>query len=133
MYGEREKALRKTLGKNARAARERQELTQADVAERIDLATEVYGRIERGRSFPSIPTFFRLCHVLRASSDGMLGLGEESGTPTPAGVFQVAEPPPTYGEHPPELRRLIRTLQGFDPEEWRALRKFLVTMKKHSR
>jgi transcriptional regulator with XRE-family HTH domain len=131
MLGEREKSsLKKTLGKNAQAARVRQELTQADVAERIDLATEVYGRIERGRAFPSIPTFWRLCHVLHESADRLLGL--PAGT-MPPGPWQVAEPPPPYSEHPPELRRLIRTLQGFKPDEWRTLRKFLVTLKKQSR
>lgn len=132
MYGEREKTLRQTLGRNARAARERQKLTQADVAERIDLATEVYGRIERGRSFPSIPTFFRLCHVLHEPSDRMLGLTDPDD-PTGAGAFRASESPASYGEHPPELRRLIRTLQEFDPEEWRALRKFLLAMKKQTR
>ncbi|MCP3139841.1 helix-turn-helix transcriptional regulator [Pyxidicoccus xibeiensis] len=131
MLGEREKSsLKKTLGKNAQAARMRQELTQADVAERVDLATEVYGRIERGRAFPSIPTFWRLCHVLHESADRMLGL--PAGTMPPA-PWQAAEPAAPYAEHPPELRRLIRTLQGFEADEWRALRKFLVTLKKQSR
>lgn len=131
MLGEREKAsLKKTLGRNAQAARVRQELTQADVAERVDLATEVYGRIERGRAFPSIPTFWRLCHVLQESADRLLGLPEGS---VPSGPWQVAEPQVPQDEHPPELRRLIRTLQGFEPEEWRALRKFLVALKKQPR
>jgi hypothetical protein len=60
----------------------------------------------------------------------MLGLPAGTMPPSP---WQVAEPPPPFAEHPPELRRLIRTLQGFDPEEWRALRKFLVTLKKQTR
>ncbi|MBU8898014.1 transcriptional regulator [Corallococcus sp. H22C18031201] len=130
MYGEREKALRKTLGRNARAARERQKLTQADVAERINLATEVYGRIERGRSFPSIPTFLRLCHALHEPSDRMLGL-EDAGGLADIELALVTEPTaPAAGEHPPELRRLLRTLQGCDPGELRALRRLLAAMKK---
>ena len=131
MLGEREKSsLKKTLGKNAQAARLRQALTQEDVAERLDMATEVYGRIERGRAFPSIPTFWRLCHVLQESADRMLGL--PTGT-LPPGPWQVAEPPASYPEHPPELRRLIRTLRGFEPDEWRALNKFLVMLQKQAR
>ncbi|QSQ22283.1 helix-turn-helix transcriptional regulator [Pyxidicoccus parkwayensis] len=131
MLGEREKSsLKKTLGKNAQAARLRQALTQEDVAERLDMATEVYGRIERGRAFPSIPTFWRLCHVLQESADRMLGL--PTGT-LPPGPWQVAEPPPPYQDQPPELRRLIRTLRGFEPDEWRALNKFLVMLQKQAR
>lgn len=131
MLGEREKSsLKKTLGRNAQAARLRQALTQEDVAERLDMATEVYGRIERGRAFPSIPTFWRLCHVLQESADRLLGL--PTGTLT-SGPWQVAEPPPPYTEHPPELRRLIRTLRGFEPDEWRALNKFLVMLQRQAR
>ncbi|HEX8705831.1 MAG TPA: helix-turn-helix transcriptional regulator, partial [Myxococcaceae bacterium] len=44
-----EKPLASTLGAVARAARMRAGLTQEDVAERIGMASEVYGRMERGQ------------------------------------------------------------------------------------
>jgi transcriptional regulator with XRE-family HTH domain len=52
------------IGKAAREARLRKKLTQADVAERVKLTDEVYGRIERGDMTPSTPTLIKLCTVL---------------------------------------------------------------------
>ncbi|HEY0092769.1 MAG TPA: helix-turn-helix transcriptional regulator, partial [Archangium sp.] len=42
------RGLAATIGTAARAARVQANLTQEDVAERVGLATEVYGRLERG-------------------------------------------------------------------------------------
>ena len=53
--------LARHLGKTARAARLLAKLTQADVAERVGIATEVYGRLERGAMLPSAPTLRKLC------------------------------------------------------------------------
>ncbi|MFP2934834.1 helix-turn-helix transcriptional regulator, partial [Pyxidicoccus sp. 3LG] len=69
-----DKKLATTIGAAARAARTRLELTQADVAERIDVATEVYGRLERGGMLPSVQTLLKLCHELHVSADELLGL-----------------------------------------------------------
>src|SRR3954470_18319814 len=41
--------LAETIVATARAARQRHRLTQADVAERVEIASEVYGRLERLR------------------------------------------------------------------------------------
>ncbi len=41
-------------------------LTQVELAESIGTATEVYGRLERGKMLPSVPTLFRLCVALRS-------------------------------------------------------------------
>ena len=64
-----EPTLSTILGAAVRAARQRQELTQADVAERVGLATEVYGRLERGHMLPSVRTLLRICTVLHVSAD----------------------------------------------------------------
>jgi transcriptional regulator with XRE-family HTH domain len=69
------------LGERARAARVRLELTQAQVALRIGLATEVYGRIERGHMTPSLPALMRMCRVLELEANDLLG-------------FDLAAPPP---------------------------------------
>jgi DNA-binding XRE family transcriptional regulator len=51
--------LAKHLGKAARTARMRVKLSQADVAERVGISTEVYGRLERGGMLPSVPTLLK--------------------------------------------------------------------------
>lgn len=69
-----ERPLAMTLGGAAHAARTRAGLTQAEVARRVGVQLEVYGRIERGEVFPSVPTLRRLCVTLEIGSDELLGL-----------------------------------------------------------
>jgi transcriptional regulator with XRE-family HTH domain len=108
-----DRELARALGEAARAARARQAgLTQADVAERVGIATEVYGRIERGAMLPSVETLRKLCAVLRASADELLGL--------PLTASRVSEPAEPYGE-PPEIRRLTRRLKRLNPKQLRLL------------
>jgi transcriptional regulator with XRE-family HTH domain len=68
------KTLTVHLGEALRAARERTGWTQADVAERVGVATEVYGRMERGHMMPSVSSLRTLCVVLRLDADVALGL-----------------------------------------------------------
>lgn len=103
-----DKKLATTIGAAARSARMRLELTQADVAERIDVATEVYGRLERGGMLPSVQTLLKLCHELNVSSDELLGLTQH-GPP----ARTQAEPPSVPAERP-EIRRLLRSLRQLE-------------------
>ncbi|WP_075005749.1 helix-turn-helix transcriptional regulator [Stigmatella aurantiaca] len=103
-----DKELASTIGAAARAARMRLELTQADVAERIDVATEVYGRLERGGMLPSVQTLLKLCHELNVSSDELLGLAQLSP------VNRISEAPTPPAERP-EIRRLLRSMRQLDP------------------
>ncbi|MBZ4418352.1 MULTISPECIES: helix-turn-helix transcriptional regulator [Myxococcaceae] len=109
-----EKTLASRLGGAARLARTRLNLTQADVAERIGIASEVYGRLERGHMLPSIQTFRRLCVVLSISADEALGLKPSQE------VKWAAEPPSDYGESA-ELRRLMRRARQLDRSSIRIL------------
>jgi len=93
------------IGKAARKARLRKGLTQADVAERVKLTDEVYGRLERGDMTPSTPTLAKLSAVLGIRADVLLGL---SGPDT-----SQAQPVPS-DELPPEARRLLRTVRTLD-------------------
>lgn len=102
--------LASNVGEVARDARQRVGLTQADVAERVGLATEVYGRLERGRMLPSVPSLRKLCIVLRTPSDAFLGLN----TGEVATWVAEAESTPTESDEAPELRRLMRTLRKLD-------------------
>ncbi|MDY7226357.1 helix-turn-helix transcriptional regulator [Hyalangium rubrum] len=104
-----DKKLATTIGAAARSARMRLELTQADVAERIDVATEVYGRLERGGMLPSVQTLLKLCHELNVSSDELLGLAQHG----PPARSTAAEPPSVPAERP-EIRRLLRSLRQLE-------------------
>lgn len=74
-----ERDLAKRIGRSARAARTSQGLTQADVAERLELSGEFYGRLERGTSMPSVQTLVSLARALQTTPDVLLGF---SPTPT---------------------------------------------------
>ncbi|WP_375769804.1 helix-turn-helix domain-containing protein [Archangium gephyra] len=105
--------LSKTLGSTAREARMRAGLTQEEVAERIDLSTEVYGRLERGLLLPSILTLRRLCLVLHLPADRLLGLAS-------------AHPPlwtrsPPSERDSPQVRRLIRSVRELSASRLRML------------
>ena len=109
------RGLASTIGTAARAARVRANLTQEDVAERVGLATEVYGRLERGGMLPSVPTLKKLSEILHIPSDVLLGL-------TPAQEnFWAKEAPPRPVEEPAEIRRLVRTVKKLEPTEFRLL------------
>jgi transcriptional regulator with XRE-family HTH domain len=122
--------LAKYLGAAARECRLRLNMTQADVAELVEIATEVYGRIERGGVLPSVPTFRRLCRALRADANKLLGLdvpptsevlerpSGEASEPVPVDAL---EEPISTQEDPPGLRRLFRYLRKLTPEQLRAI------------
>jgi len=65
------------IGKAAREARLKLKLTQADVAERVNLVAEVYGKIERGVMLPSAPTLIKLRTALGVTADYLMGLAND--------------------------------------------------------
>jgi transcriptional regulator with XRE-family HTH domain len=103
------------FSRNLRAARERARLTQADVAEAMDMTVTVYARYERGKIWPSIGALRRLCDVLECSADLLLGLQEPEGDP--ASPEPPAEPLP--------VRRLRRQLRRADPATLRLVEQML--------
>ncbi len=112
-----------TVGAAARAARARLGLTQADVAERVGIAMEVYSRMERGKVLPSVTTLRRLCQVLRIGADTLLGLDEGALVAPLERDAKEAEgvPAGVPGEDPPRLRRLVRVLRALEPEQLKAV------------
>jgi transcriptional regulator with XRE-family HTH domain len=125
--GSRESKLKlaKALGDAAREARQRAGLTQADVAERIGVATEVYGRLERGLLMPSVPTLRRLCLALHLAADKLLALS--SANPP---LWADTPPPRQEGIH---MRRLLRHVRRLTPQQIRALSLVAATLCKESR
>jgi transcriptional regulator with XRE-family HTH domain len=100
----REQRLAATLGRAARLARSRAGLTQREVAKGSGIATEVYGRIERGVILPSVPTLFRLCVTLHRGPHELMGFAPLRGPPGQASWAR--EVPPALAETP-EMRRLF--------------------------
>jgi transcriptional regulator with XRE-family HTH domain len=103
-----EKRLATTVGEGSRLARMRAGLTQADVAERIGVATEVYGRMERGKMLPSVPTLLRLCVALRSGPHELMGMAPLD---SPGKSSPWADEVPEGLDDTPEMRRLLRSLR----------------------
>ncbi|WNG28432.1 helix-turn-helix transcriptional regulator [Cystobacter fuscus] len=102
------------IGAVAREARTRAGFTQEEAAERVGLATEVYGRMERGNMLPSLPTLVRLCRALAIDANPLLGFS----SPQPPAWLTLETPPET---EPPTLRRLLRTARKLKPQQLSAL------------
>lgn len=73
---EQDRELAKAIGRRAREARTLLGLTQAEVAERVPLAAEVYGRLERGGMLPSVPTLMRIASALAVEPSVLVGATE---------------------------------------------------------
>jgi DNA-binding XRE family transcriptional regulator len=108
-----------------REARKKASMTQADVAERIGVVTEVFGRLERGHLLPSVPTFRKLCRVLRLDANAMLGLDGEK-------VPLWLEAPEPETDELPELRRLLRALRRMDAAQLAVVSSTASALLKHA-
>ncbi|WNG42609.1 helix-turn-helix transcriptional regulator [Archangium minus] len=95
-----------SLAAATHAARIRAELTMAEVARRVGVQLEVYGRIERGEMLPNIPTLRRICVALEILPDELLGL---------------ASPESPDRERSSDMRRLKSAVRGLGAAELRLL------------
>ncbi len=73
--------LKKVVGPNIRRARQRQGLSQARLAEMVEMSTEVLGRMERKKVLPRVERLVLLCKILGVTPDQMLGFSSAAGTP----------------------------------------------------
>jgi transcriptional regulator with XRE-family HTH domain len=88
------------IGERARSARTRLGLNQSEVAERVGISNEVYGRLERGLMTPRLATFLRLCDVLRVEPNDLL--------------LASPDAPLRNDAMSPELRQLVAVLEHAD-------------------
>jgi transcriptional regulator with XRE-family HTH domain len=103
------KMLGPRIGQRARTARAALGQTQADVAEAVGLATEVYGRLERGGMLPSVPTLVLLAAALKVTPNDLLGdVAELRAVPETVKPSQQSA-----------LRPLMRKLEQASPAELR--------------
>lgn len=92
-----EREIAATLGRSARDRRKALALSQEEVAEKVEIAPQFLGRIERGLAMPSVPTLVRLASALGLATDALLG-----HAPVPA----ANEP-----MDPPDVRRLTQQIR----------------------
>ncbi|MCP4501667.1 MAG: helix-turn-helix transcriptional regulator [Deltaproteobacteria bacterium] len=100
--------LEAIIGAAAKQAKKALQLTQEDVAEQLELSTEFYARIERGKALPSVRTMRCMAEVLKVSSDALLGL-------------EVLRTEVVLDEDSPELRRVIRRLRAAPQKTQKAI------------
>ncbi len=103
-------ALMRSIGRAARQARRARKLTQEDVADRVGVSTQFYGRIERGNALPSVTTLRRMLEVLDMSADVLLGVSLSEAASSDDAITQAQ-----YEADNPPLRRLMRYLRRASP------------------
>ena len=118
------KELAKTIGAAARQARKHLQLTQEDVAERIDVSVEFYARIERGTSLPSILTFVRVVAALGISAD--LLLGQQFAAPPAAASWM-----PISSADSADVRRVVRRIRKAKPSTLRLVNLLLKELERN--
>ena len=62
----------KAVGQRIKAAREKKNMTQEDLAARIDISPTHVSVIERGTKIPRVDTFVSIANVLCVSADELL-------------------------------------------------------------
>ena len=68
----RKKPLAVTLGRAIRMARRINELSQADLADKLDLSVNFIARVERGEAFMSVRNLFAAARILNVSLDELI-------------------------------------------------------------
>ena len=61
------------IGKNISKARKTAKLTQAELAEKINISEKYLSRIECGKQLPSVMIVAKICEVIHISADELLG------------------------------------------------------------
>ena len=64
------------IGKRIAHFRKAAQITQAELAEKIDISEKYLSRIECGKQLPSIAIVVRICEVLCISADNLLSLSK---------------------------------------------------------
>lgn len=108
------------FARQLRALRERAQLTQAAVAEALEMSETVYARYEGAKIWPSIGRLRRLCEILGCSADTLLAFAYATA---PAASHEPTEPLP--------MRRLRRQLRQAAPETLRVVTRFLDALDRH--
>lgn len=105
--------LKKVLGPNIRRARQRQGLSQARLAEMVEMSSEVLGRMERKKVLPRVERLVLLCRILGVTPDQMLGFSPAAGAPA------APKMSPAYAEMMMVMRHILTQMESRLTEEER--------------
>jgi transcriptional regulator with XRE-family HTH domain len=110
-----ERALARRIGSRLKAARQREGLTQKEAGRLVGVATEVFGRFERGRILPSTPMLVGMCLALKVSPDDLLGMAPWAERPASPEQEALAAliPKTRHGA------RLLRAVAHLKPTQFR--------------
>lgn len=93
--------LKRVFASELRKQRKRLSLTQAQLAEQLDLSIDMIGRLERANVAPSFETIERLCQIFDISPATLFGGSDGAHTDATS----------------KELRNLLSRLKGLTPAE----------------
>jgi len=102
--------LKQAFGANVRHHRKAKDLTQEELAGRVDLSIETIGKIERGVAAPSFDTAEKIAAALALPPLALFGVGEEAAP---------------HGERGRLLARINGTLSGMNDEQLARVAKML--------
>ncbi|KFE62296.1 helix-turn-helix domain-containing protein [Hyalangium minutum] len=98
--------LKKVIGPNIRKARQRQGLSQARLAEMVEMSTEVLGRMERKKVLPRLERLVLLRKILGMTPDQMLGFSSGPGS---SAALKVS---PAYDEMMTVMRHFFTQMES---------------------
>ena len=101
-----------TMGDRLKDARKRLNMTQENLAEKVDVTTFYIGEIERGVKTPSLDLFIKLIEVLDVSADYLLRDTVSTGN--------------VYGD-----KRMARKLENLSPKQRAAIEAIIDTYIKY--
>ena len=61
-----------TLGKRVKQYRKMRQMTQNDLAEKVDISVSHVSNLENGNTEPSLETLVEICNALRVTADHLL-------------------------------------------------------------
>lgn len=118
------------LGLRLRLLREKLNLKQEDVADRIGCHRGTIGNIERGAKAPSIEMLVALSNFFGVTVDYLLGTSD-----SPSSVNHIEKSDMEYnkatktevssGQHKSDQKKLDALTEGLDEESMRELRKYI--------
>lgn len=105
-------------GDRLKAARERLDLTQDELAARLGFGQAQMNRYENGKSDPSLDVVMRLAHELQVTVDWLLGLSQETVDDFKFEELSPQEMKIVLAFRRADVETLMRTaLEGTKPKE----------------
>jgi transcriptional regulator with XRE-family HTH domain len=105
--------LKQALGAQVRHHRRAQDLTQEDLAHRVDVSLETIGKIERGVAAPSFDTVERIAAALDLPPAALFGIGEAAIPRGERGRLLVRINGTLAGLNDEQLARVAKMLEAF--------------------